>query len=369
VADSIRESDRRVLAAGTACESELVLPEDDGPHTYLTVKSPLYDEDGKPYAVCGVSTDITQRKRAEDELKLYKEDLERLVLRRTEELTRANQSLKNVNRQLELAHTQLLRSEKLASIGQLAAGVAHEINNPVASVASNLFSLEGYLDQLTNMLRAYAACDEVLPQDRLAAVDAAKRDADFEFILKDVTALMADVSEGVHRVKRIVDTLLRFSHRSEGAWQVAHLRPGLEATLRLLRHELERQATVLCEFGEMPPVECVPAELNQVFMNLLANAAQAIRGRGTIHVRTGGTDGEAWVEIQDSGEGIARENLKRIFDPFFTTKPVGEGTGLGLAVSYRIVESHHGRIEVESEQGAGSRFRVWVPVRQPAAEA
>jgi signal transduction histidine kinase len=178
---------------------------------------------------------------------------------------------------------------------------------------------------------------------------------------------MADTKDGLERVKRIVHALRCFSHSGESGWQVADLRPGLESTVNLLRGELEHKASVILALADVPPVECQPSDLNQVFMNLLMNAAQAMPRRGTITVRTGCAGGEAWIEVADTGQGIAPENLKKIFDPFFTTKPVGEGTGLGLALAYGIVEKHHGRIDVESEPGKGSRFRVWLPLRQPAA--
>jgi PAS domain S-box-containing protein len=368
-ADAIREADRLALAAGAARESEAVLPEEDGLHTYLSVKCPVYGEDGEPCALCVVSTDITERKRAEAELTHYKEHLEALVARRTEELTRANASLTQANRELEQAQTQLLQSEKMASIGQLAAGVAHEINNPVAYIHSNITSLEGYLRDLLSVVVAYEACEGALPGESLAAVRAAKDEADFEYVRSDLASLMEDTKEGLARVKRIVHALRCFSHVGESEWQVVDLRPGIDSTLNLLRAELERKARVIVEHGALCPVECLSSELNQVFMNLLVNAAQAIAGRGTITVRTGSAGEEVWVEVADTGEGIPPEDMTKIFDPFFTTKPVGKGTGLGLSLSYGIVQKHHGRIEVESEPGRGARFRVCLPVRQPPGGA
>jgi two-component system NtrC family sensor kinase len=329
------------------------------------VKCPIYGEDGEPYAICVVSTDITERKRAEAELTHYKEHLEALVARRTEELTRANESLTRANRELEQAQTQLVQSEKMASIGHLAAGVAHEINNPVAYIHSNVTSLEGYLRDLLSVVSAYEACEAMMPERSQGAVRAAKDDADFEYVRSDLASLMADTKEGLARVKRIVNALRCFSHAGESEWQVVDLRPGLDSTLSLLRAELERKARVIVDRGPPLAVECLPSELNQVFMNLLVNAAQAIGGRGEIAVRAGSAGEEVWVEVADTGEGISPENMARIFDPFFTTKPVGTGTGLGLSLAYGIVQKHHGRIEVESEPGKGARFRVWLPVKQP----
>ncbi|HTP29746.1 MAG TPA: ATP-binding protein, partial [Anaeromyxobacteraceae bacterium] len=303
------------------------------------------------------------------ELGQHKKQLTELVTRRTEELTRANESLRNANRRLEQAHRQLLHSEKMASIGQLAAGVAHEINNPVACISSNLGTLDSYLDDVMRVVRTYQECDEVLPPSHQAKVRAAKEEADLEQVHDDLGSLVADTKHALDRVKKIVFALRSLAHVGESEWQLADIRPGLESTLNLLRNELGRKAVVVIEFGETPPLECLPSDLNQVFMNVLMNAAQAISGRGTITVRTGRLGEEVWVEVSDTGQGIAPENMKRIFDPFFTTKPVGEGTGLGLSLSYGIVEKHHGRIEVASEPGQGTRFRIWLPVRQPAADA
>jgi len=369
VVDEMLKSDRQVLATGAAQERELTLPEPGAVRTYISVKCPLPGEGGEPDAICVIATDITDRKRAEAEFNRYQEHLEDLVTQRTEELTRSNESLKNANRELARVHAHLLLSEKMASIGQLAAGVAHEINNPVAFIHSNVTTLESYLRHLLGVVQAYEPCDRMLPPDQLVAVQAAKEEADFEYVRSDIDSLLGDTEDGLDRVKRIIHALRQFSRPGESKWQLTDLRPGIESTLNLLRSELEHKASVIVEYGEVPPVECLPSDLNQLFMNLLVNAAQAIHDRGIISVRTGSVDQELWVEIEDSGEGIAPENLHRIFDPFFTTKPVGKGTGLGLALSYRIVENHHGRIEVESDPGRGSKFRVWLPLRQTGPPA
>jgi PAS domain S-box-containing protein len=362
LADAMRECDRRVLATGVAPEFEVTIPLHDGPRTFLSVKAPIFGESGKPCAVCVIATDITERKRAEAELGEYKEHLEELVTQRTEELTRAN-------RELEQAHVQLLHAEKMASIGRLAAGVAHEINNPVAFVNSNLGSVEKYLGELMLLIDAFVACEDALPPERKAALETIKKAIDFDYVRGDLPSVMADTRDGLQRVTRIIHGLREFSHPGANAWEVTDLHCGLDSTLNLLRNELAHKATVMREYGDLPAVECLPGDLNQVFMNLLVNAAQAIRGRGTVTVRTGCAGDEVWVEVEDSGEGIAPENLSRIFEPFFTTKPVGVGTGLGLALSYRIVKRHQGRIEVGSELGRGSKFRVVLPVRQPAPPA
>jgi two-component system, NtrC family, sensor kinase len=266
-------------------------------------------------------------------------------------------------KRLEEAHNQLLQSEKMASIGQLAAGVAHEINNPIGYINSNLGTLRGYVDGLLGMLAVYEEAEaELCPgsaaPERLAAE---KRKVDLAYLKEDIRALLEESSQGIQRVRRIVQDLKEFSYADRGEWVLADLHRGLDSTLNVVHNELKYKAEVVREYGELPMVRCLPAQLNQVFMNLLVNAAHAIQGQGTIRVRTGAAGDEVWVEITDTGAGIPEEIRNKIFDPFFTTKPVGKGTGLGLSISYGIVQKHRGRIEVESQVAQGSTFRVVLP--------
>ncbi len=262
---------------------------------------------------------------------------------------------------------QLQQSEKLASIGQLAAGVAHEINNPVGYISSNIGTLTRYLDDIFRLLDAYEQIETDLPAS--AAVEelrVLKKDMDLAYLREDIRALIDESGEGVSRVKKIVQDLKDFSRQEEAVWQVVDLHKGLESTLNIVHNELKYKAEVVREYGELPLVECIPSQLNQVFMNLLVNAAHAIEQHGVITVRTGTEQEWVWVEVEDTGKGIAPEHLNRLFEPFFTTKPIGKGTGLGLSISYGIVQKHGGRIEVKSEPGRGSRFRVWLPIAQSA---
>ncbi len=268
----------------------------------------------------------------------------------------------------ERHHTeqQMRQTEKLASIGQLAAGVAHEINNPVAYVGANINSLARYSEELFRLCDAYLQT-QAAPHDAAAAerLRALMREVDVDFLRQDIRSLISESGEGIERVRQIVRDLKDFSRQDTGVWELADLHRGLDSTLNIVRNELKHKAEVVREYGELPQVECVPAQLNQVFMNLLVNAAQAIESHGTITVRSGHEGDMVWVEVADTGAGIPPENVKRLFEPFFTTKPVGLGTGLGLSLSYGIVQKHGGYIEVDSEPGRGSRFRVWLPVRQP----
>ena len=282
---------------------------------------------------------------------------------------RINQ-LDAMNHQLEEAQNQLLQQDKMASIGQLAAGVAHEINNPIGFVSSNLNSLRQYV---TGLLDLSEACDAAVaaPGDATAAAALTKKreEVEIEFLREDLPLLLDECAEGLGRVKKIVQDLKDFSRAgAEDEWQWTDLHRGLDSTLNIVNNEIKYKAKVVKEYGTLPEIECLPSQLNQVFMNLLVNAAHAIEGQGTITVRSGADENELWVEVADSGSGIAPENLKRIFEPFFTTKPVGKGTGLGLSLSYSIVQKHGGRIEVDSELGRGTAFRVTLPLVR-AAEA
>jgi signal transduction histidine kinase len=244
--------------------------------------------------------------------------------------------------------------------------VAHEINNPIGYVGSNLGTLNGYLKNLFEVVAAYEEVENtVADSTALARVKAVKNKVDMEFLKEDVQSLLRESQEGIIRVKKIVQDLKDFSRADSGdEWHFANLHQGLDSTLNVASNEIKYKADVKKEYGDIPDVECLPSQLNQVFMNLLVNAAHAIEGRGAITLRTGQQGEEVWVEVADTGKGIAPEHINKIFDPFFTTKPVGKGTGLGLSLSYGIIQKHHGRIEVKSEVGKGASFKVWLPVNQ-----
>lgn len=255
----------------------------------------------------------------------------------------------------------MLQSEKMASIGQLAAGVAHEINNPIGFVNSNLGTLQRYMQDILQLLASYENSEAELPPATRAALAGLKQKIDIDYMRKDVGNLLFESMEGLQRVKRIVQNLKDFSHMEEQERQLANLEQGLDSTLNIIWNGLKYKADVVKEYAGIPQIECIPAQLNQVFMNLLMNAAQAIEAHGRITVRTGVDGDDVWVEVEDTGNGIKPEHLDRVFDPFFTTKPVGSGTGLGLSLSYKIVQEHGGRIEVKSEPGKGAIFRVVLP--------
>jgi signal transduction histidine kinase len=282
------------------------------------------------------------------------------------ELQRQSEEQQYLIHRLEEAHHQLLQSEKMASIGQLAAGVAHEINNPIGFVGSNLGTLQQYLGALLEITAAYERLDQSRAGGPALEVLQLKQQHEFDYLRDDAPALLRESAEGVQRIKRIVQDLKDFSRVGEDTWLWADLHAGLDSTLNIVQHELKYVAEVQRCYGKLPAVECLPSQLNQVFMNLLVNAAQAIcKPLGKIRIHTGcSSPDQVYVDVVDDGCGIAAEHLTRIFDPFFTTKPVGQGTGLGLSLSWAIVRRHGGRIEVDSRPGEGSRFRVLLPVEQ-----
>ena len=336
--------------------------------------APLHDADGKVIGAIETLQDVTERRRAEESLREYQNHLETLVAKRTAQLAEANTELERDRHELEVllskideAQQQLLQSEKMAAIGQLAAGVAHEINNPVGFVNSNLGTLKTYIERLLKLVSAYESVEAGGSRE---ALEAAKRTADIEFLREDLPSLIVESRDGLGRVTKIVQDLKDFSRVDQAEYQLADLNAALESTLNVVWNELKYKAEVVRELGDIPEVHCVPAQINQVFMNLLVNAAQAIPTMGRITIRSGCENDYVWFEIADTGTGMPEEVRKRIFEPFFTTKPVGKGTGLGLSISYDIiVKKHGGRFDVTSEQGKGTCFRLWLPLTRPPVTA
>jgi len=302
-----------------------------------------------------VSTQLKTQKMLEK----LNQELELRVKRRTSKLSKTLEELKQMQ-------NQLLQSEKLASLGQLSAGVAHEINNPIGFISSNITSLSQYIDEIFKLLATYEEAENQLQDSKLLMnIQTIKEEVDIDFVKEDIKDLILESEDGVSRVKKIVQDLKNFCHVDDEEWQLLDIHNALDSTLNIIQNEIKYKANVIQEYGDIPLVECIQSQLNQVFMNLLVNAAHAIEEQGCITIRTG-HDGNnwAWVQVSDNGKGIEKEHLKKIFDPFFTSKPVGTGTGLGLSLSYGIVQKHNGRIEVDTTVGKGSTFTVWLPVKQ-----
>ena len=270
--------------------------------------------------------------------------------------------------QLRSVEEKLLQADKMASIGQLAAGIAHEINNPIGYIHSNLDTLGEYIGNLLQLMMAYDGLlrDAIPDSDECRArINDIRQKFDFDFLINDLPMLLSESREGIERVRKIVQDLRDFSRAGYAEeWVMADIHRGLDSTLNIVWNDLKYKCEVRREYGEIPLIECRPSQLNQVFLNILVNAGQAIDAKGTITIVTGCDGDTAFVEITDNGKGIAPEDVSRIFDPFFTTKPVGQGTGLGLSLSYNIVRKHGGHIDVRSAPGAGATFRIVLPLRQ-----
>ncbi len=290
--------------------------------------------------------------------------LEEKVRVRTEQLRAANDELQTAYRNLQATQMQLIQREKMASVGQLVAGVAHELNNPIGFVSSNVTTLEDFVARLRKIVEAYRSASlGDADRTRIAEQWQALK---LDYALKYLDPMIQGIREGADRTRKIVRDLRVFARTSDEVWQAVDLHEELESSLTLLNHLLKDRVTVHRKFGDLPSVECIRSQMDQVFLNLLANAAQAIAGPGAITIETRRDNGLAVVSITDTGPGIAPDVLGRIFDPFFTTKPVGEGTGLGLSISYEIVKKHGGEIIADSRPGAGATFTVRIPLARKA---
>ncbi|WP_100753345.1 sensor histidine kinase [Vibrio salilacus] len=321
---------------------------------------PIHGQDGTLDHVCICVYDLTAQACQQTELKT----LSRRLHREQTELKDALSNLKN-------AQSQLLQSEKMASIGQLSAGIAHEINNPLGFITSNIQTLDDYFRKISDVV---SALEQAIEESGDAALVERQRQlvehSKLTYVLEDVNDLIAESLEGSSRVMAIVKNLKEFSHADDSEWLYSDLRQGLDSTLRIINNEVKYTAIVEREYADATPsVYCQPMQLNQVFLNLLVNASQAIQENGIIRVRMQPlSDDQVQIQIEDNGSGIPKENLSAIFEPFFTTKPVGDGTGLGLSVSYGIVNAHGGTIEVDSEVGKGTTFTLTLPVHKTTVD-
>jgi signal transduction histidine kinase len=290
--------------------------------------------------------------------------LEEKVRIRTEQHRVANHDLQMAYRNLQATQVQLVQREKMASVGQLVAGVAHELNNPIGFVSSNVSTLEDFVGRLRSIVEAYRAA-ELGAGDR-ARVQSAWETLKIDYALKYLDPMIQGIREGAERTRKIVRDLRVFARTGDDVWQAVDLHEEVESSLTLLNHLLKDRIAVVRRFGDLPAVECVRFQIDQVFVNLLANAAQAIRGPGTITIETRCEPGHAVVAFVDTGPGIAPDVIGRVFDPFFTTKPVGEGTGLGLSISYEIVKKHGGEITAANGPGGGATLTVRLPLTRGA---
>ncbi|MBD3563323.1 GAF domain-containing sensor histidine kinase, partial [Planktothrix sp. FACHB-1355] len=318
-------------------------------------------------------------KQANEQLEDYSKTLERRVDERTLELREKNQQLQQTLQELQQTQTQLIQNEKMSSLGQLVAGVAHEINNPVNFIYGNLNHARQYLEDLLHLIEVYDKYSNKSPE-----IEAEIEASDFEFVRTDFSKIIDSMQVGADRIRQIVLSLRNFSRLDEADMKSVDIHSGIDSSLLILQHRLKEKAgnppiEVIKKYGQLPKVECYPGQLNQVFMNILTNAIDALYDReytdkNSVHPKQSPyiricTDvldnGWVLIEIADNGPGMREEIRQKLFDPFFTTKPVGSGTGLGLSISYQIVvEKHGGKLKCSSVPGKGAEFVIEIPVKQ-----
>ena len=333
------------IETGTVESYEMNWKRKDG-SIFVAMVSPrqILDQNNKYTGSVAVLTDITDLKNAE-----------KLLIARNKELNTALNDLKKTQ-------AQLVDSEKMASLGQLTAGVAHEINNPINFVSGNVQPLRRDIEDILSVLGQYDKIIEKLDMGAdFSEVDAFKKEIDFDFLLNEISHLLDGIGEGASRTAEIVKGLRNFSRMDEHELKLANINQGLDSTVLILHNKIKSRIEIIKEYGDFADIMCYPGQLNQVFLNLLNNAQEAIEGEGKIIIRTWKEDHLVKVSVKDSGKGITDKVRKKIFDPFYTTKEVGKGTGLGLSISFGIVEKHNGNIEVKSTPGKGSEFIVAIP--------
>ncbi|NES95352.1 MAG: PAS domain S-box protein [Desertifilum sp. SIO1I2] len=409
VAQKLWEVDRRIVQTGISENIEEVLTVGDITYIFNSIKSVWRDAQGNPLGIVGISRDISDRKRAEQALRHYQETLEERVKQRTSDLTKANRKLvaEIVERQqiekalrqsearerekathletalhdLQRTQAKLVQSEKMSSLGQLVAGIAHEINNPVNFIYGNITYTGQYVQDLFKLVELYQDCYAQSHPEIVAHIEA----IDLEFVQEDLPRILESMRVGAERIREIVLSLRNFSRVDESQMKSVDIHEGLESTLLILQNRLKSKPNrpainVVKTYSPLPKVECYPGQLNQVFMNVLCNAIDALEAKlesaeavpanssdsPTITISTE-VRASDWVTISiaDNGIGMSEQTLNQLFNLFFTTKPVGKGTGLGLPISYQIiVERHQGYLHCQSQIGQGTEFIIEIPLKQ-----
>ena len=278
-------------------------------------------------------------------------------------------ALETANYKLKETQAMMVHSEKMRSLGELVAGIAHEINNPVNFIHGNIMILQNYADDLFKLIDLYEENNSIFPVDIKTKIEALRKQIDIDFLRGDIKDLIKSCIEGTQRTKNIVLDLKNFSRMEEMVVSQIDIPKEIDTTLNILNNKYKNRITVVKNYSpEVPKIEAYGGQLNQVFMNILDNAQDAMGESGTLTINLNKIDDKVKLEFIDTGAGIPEENLKKVFDPFFTTKPVGKGTGLGMSISYRVINDHHGTINVESEMGKGTKFTIILPINQPLKE-
>ena len=346
---------------------DMVAAKKDGTKViYEAIVSVIKETDGVVVGFRGVGRDVTHRRQMEAELKKNQEDL----INKNQEIDESRKDIQLTLAKLEKAYEELkasqlkiLQQEKMASIGQLAAGVAHELNNPMSFISSNLGTLDKYINRLIDFIRVQSeAVKSLKDNSTLRKVDKKREEVKLDHILEDAKVLLKESLDGSERVKKIIHELNSFSRMDEEEYKKDDINECIESAITIVWNELKYKSTLEKSYGSLPQTKCYPRQINQVFVNLLINAVNSIADKGVIAIKTCHEDDYIWIEVSDTGVGIPRQNLIKIFEPFFTTKEAGKGTGLGLSITYEIVQRHKGEITVKSEVGKGTTFTIRIPV-------
>lgn len=307
---------------------------------------------------------ITERRKAQNDLLLANMELESRVEQRTQDLNEKNLQLNHALDTLKQAESQLIQAEKMSSLGVLTAGIAHEINNPVNFISANIGPLKNDIAEIMQLLNKYAEItSDTSIKEKLRGINQYKEEIDLPFTLQETHDLLDGIEEGARRTANIVKDLRTFSRLDEGALKRVNIHENIDSTLTLLHNQFRDRIIIKKNYGDIPEIECFSGKINQVFMNILINAAHAISDQGEITITTSQENEHILIRIRDTGTGMSKETIAKIFEPFFTTKPVGKGTGLGLSISYSIIHEHHGTISINSTLGEGSEFIITLPIK------
>ena len=391
IAQSFRHNDLQVLAQRNPIQLEEIEPDGDGYRYSIVVKFPLFDPAGDAYAIGGIATDITPLKKAEQLLQQANSELEHRVTERTlelqatiaalqsseTELKQKNQDLNTALKTLRQTQAQLVQSEKMSSLGQLVAGIAHEINNPVNFIHGNIKHASQYVEDLLKLITLYQAHESNSTEEIQTAI----AEIDLEFLVQDLPKVFESMYTGTDRIRTIVQSLRTFSRMDEAEFKTVNLHDGIDSTLTILQHRLKAKRGQDCcrpeiqivrDYGDLPAIACYAGELNQVFLHLLTNAIDTLEHSPNpiIQVQTQLDVDRLLIHIRDNGQGMPESIRQRIFDPFFTTKPVGQGTGMGLSICYQIiVDRHNGTLDCHSVANEGTEFTIALPLKPTSLES
>jgi PAS domain S-box-containing protein len=333
---------------------------------FETSISVIRDIEGTLIGFRGISRDVTKRRQMEYALKMNQEELikkNKEIDESREKIQLALEKLGKTHEELKASQLKILQQEKMASIGQLAAGVAHEINNPLAFISSNLGTLDKYINKLIDFIQTQSEGIESLQHTDVAGtIEEKRKELKLDRVIDDIKELIAESVDGSERMKKIIHELNCFSRMDEEDYREADINDCIESAVSIVWPELKYKATLKKDYGILPVTKCHPHQINQVMVNLLINAVNSIEDQGEIVIKTCDKDQSIWIEVSDTGRGIPEGNLSKIFEPFFTTKEIGKGTGLGLSITYEIIQRHKGDITVKSAVGKGTTFTIRIPV-------